>query len=176
MDATPSQGEATRLATLARAGLLSRADYDRLGEMTLRHCRMESAKQVRAGVIPVYDYELCSVEAAGKCFAAISAYDPGKAQWGTYCQRICAHYAADLARDRTRQALLKIRILNEEADRDNPGGVEYSMLVPSMKVRRNPDAMYDWNQQIGKWEADGVIPTYADLKELKKRIMQEYKL
>ena len=50
------------------------------------------------------------------------------------------------------------------------------MLVPSMKVRRNPDAMYDWNQQIGKWEADGVIPTYADLKELKKRIVQEYKL
>ncbi|MGN0866176.1 MAG: hypothetical protein ACI4SG_00660 [Oligosphaeraceae bacterium] len=169
--------EATRLAMLARMGMISQDDYNRLGEITLRHCRMESAKQVRAGVVPVYDYELCAVESAGKCFSdGLAKFDPEKSQWGTFCQRICANFATDMARERTRQAMLKIRLLNQEAELDNPGGVDYSMIVPSLKIRRNPEAMYDWDQQLGKWQVDGIVPTYADLQALKKRIMQEYNL
>ena len=162
---------------LARAGVLSQADYERLGEITLTHCRIEAAKQVHAGVVPVYDYELCAIEAAAKCFTdGLAKFDATKSQWGTYCQRICANYAIDLARGRTRQALLKIKLLNEEAERDNVGGVDYSLLIPPQKIRRNPDAMYDWNQQIGKWQGDGLVPSYAELQALKKRILQEYNL
>lgn len=177
MTAVPVQSEATRLAVLARVGLLSHADFELLGEITLRHCRIEAAKQVRSGVLPVYDYELCAIEAAAKCFCdGLAKFDSAKSQWGTYCQRICANFAVDLARDRTRQALLKIRLLNEEAEVDNPGGLDYSLLVPPLKISRNPDAMYDWDEQLGKWQCDGIVPSYSDLQALKKRIQQEYNL
>lgn len=177
MGADSVQSEATRLAILARVGLLSASDFERLGEITLRHCRIEAAKQVRAGVVPSHDYELCAIDAAAKCFSdGLAKFDSAKAQWGTYCQRICANHAIDQARDRTRQALLKLRLFNEGADRSISGSADYSLLTPPAKIRRNPDALVDWDQQLGKWQKGGIVPSYADLEALKKRILQEYNL
>ena len=165
------------LARLAQAGKASPAQFERLGEVTLRHCRIEAAKQVKAGVLPVYDCEICATEAAAKCFSdGLPSFDAGKASWGTYCQRICANFAADMARERTRQQLLRIRLLNEAAEQDNVGGLPWGLTVPSAKIRRNADAMCDWDEQLGKWQADGMVPSYADLLALKERIMRDHNL
>lgn len=171
--------EATRLATLAHLGIISPADFERLGDITLRHCRIEAAKQVKRGVTPIYDLELLATESAAKCFAAgLAKFDASKAQWGTYCQRITAHCAVDEARLRSRQQVLKIRLLNEEAIQAaaEGGNIDLRSLAPSRQIRQNPEALYDWNQQIGKWQGDGLVPSYAELQALKKRILREYNL
>ncbi len=174
---TPSTDEASLLAMRAQRGARSHADYERLGEITLRHCRIESSKQVRTGLLPVYDCEICATEAAAKCFSdGLPKFDAAKASWGTYCQRICAHYAADMARDRTRQQLLAIQALNAEAERDNIGGIDWWRIMPPPKIRRNPDAQYEWDEQIGRWQADGIVPSHGELQALKLRLMRDYNL
>ena len=47
---------------------------------------------------------------------------------------------------------------------------------PVLEIRGHPDAWYEWEERIGIFQANGVVPTPAMLAMLRNKILKRWEL
>lgn len=55
-------------------------------------------------------------------------------------------------------------------------GIDLAAVVACQAIQSHPDALYEWEEQVGRWMCDAVVVDAAMLAKLRTGIMKKYRL
>ncbi len=159
-------GRLDDIAVMFQAGLASRSQEDELWIHARNICLSLAAEYAKSGQIRWPDREDVVQETLAKTSAEIGRWDPSIGRFTTYLRKIMltsvrkqqAQYRAD-----TKSVVAAVELAWEK-------------IQASPEIASNPDAMAEWDEQVGRWMADGIMPDSAALAKLRHDLVTAYRL
>ena len=121
---------------------------------------------VSAGQIARDDAEDVVQTAMLRAWRGAPTWEPGKASIGTWGVAIARRVASDFRADNARREALKRELAGSRVD--------LLSVRPCGRIAADRDAMYAWDEQVGRWMADNTPVFQADLDRLERHIMKNY--
>lgn len=85
-----------------------------------------------------------------------------------WAMRVAWHKVHDRRRQYAEEAEMKRELKGEPIDPDT--------IIPCAAIRECPDALYEWDEQIGRWMTDNIPIWPAMLARLRNHLIKHYQL
>ena len=163
-----SSKRADYLARLAQYGMAGGDELNELARLVYEMVRPSAMKAVGDGRLRFADVDDVCQNVAIKFFRRIQTWDAQKGSVSTFVGVIFRSCCADVQRCYLEETIMQQRL----------GGnyVDLERVVACAAIASNPDALYEWDEQIGRWMCDNVQVDAGDLARLRNHLLKKYEL
>ena len=163
-----SSRRADSLARLAKYGMAGGEELNELAGLVYEMVRPSAMRAVGDGRLRFADVDDVCQNVAIKFFQRIQTWDKARGCVSTFVGVIFRSCCADMQRGYLEETIMQQRL----------GGsyVDLERVVACAAIASDPDALYEWDEQIGRWMCDNVQVDAGDLAKLRNHLLKKYEL
>ena len=154
------------MAALLQAGLGSKIQEDDFWNHARSVCLSLAAEYAKDGRIRWPDKDDLVQQTLVSASDTLMEWDPAKGKFTTFLRKLMLTETRKIQSGYRRETKSMVAAVERAWDR----------IQASPEIASNPDALAEWDEQIGRWMCDGIMPDRAALAKLRHDLITSYRL